>query len=69
DESLASFTEGDQEVEKITNDAQRTVTNEVRNGLEPVRQAVLDYIAADWDSEPLNGVPEQIAVLCGALDM
>lgn len=69
DESLASFTEGDQEVEKITNDAQRTVTIEVRNGLEPVRQAVLEYIAANWNPEPLVGVPEQIAVLCGALDM
>jgi chemosensory pili system protein ChpA (sensor histidine kinase/response regulator) len=69
DESMASFTEGDQEVEKITNDAQRTVTVEVRNGLEPVRQAVLEYIAAGWDSEPLAGVPEQIAALCGALEM
>ncbi|MDH3643934.1 MAG: hypothetical protein OES38_17650, partial [Gammaproteobacteria bacterium] len=69
DENLASFTEGKAEVEKITDDAQRAVTVEARSGLEQVKQSIVDYISSQWDARHLQGAPELIAGICGALDM
>jgi len=69
DENLASFTEGKAEVEKITSDAQKAVAVEARAGLEHVKQAIVDYISSQWDTRHLEGAPEQIAGICGALDM
>ena len=50
DENLASFTQsGKGEVEKITDDAERAVTVEARQGLELVKQSIVDFISSKWD--------------------
>ncbi len=70
DENLQSHRQGaTSQVEKITSDAQRSVVNEARNGLDQIKQSVVDYVSAHWDARHLNGVLDQLAVICGALDM
>tara|TARA_A100001037_G_scaffold42772_1_gene33757 strand:+ start:18955 stop:24762 length:5808 start_codon:yes stop_codon:yes gene_type:complete len=67
DENLASFAHGKPALEQITDDAQRAVIVEARAGLERVKQAVVEYISSQWTSACLEGVPEQLEEICGAL--
>jgi chemosensory pili system protein ChpA (sensor histidine kinase/response regulator) len=49
DENLASLTHsGKGEAEKITDDAQRAVAYQAREGLEQVKQAIVDYVSSQW---------------------
>ncbi|MCZ6658515.1 MAG: Hpt domain-containing protein [Gammaproteobacteria bacterium] len=70
DENLKSHRQGaPTQTEKITSDAQRTVVNEARNGLDQIKQSIVDYVSSRWDARHLDGVMDQLAVICGALNM
>ena len=70
DENLASFTHGGKgEAERITDDAQRTVAAEGRQGLDAVKQSIVDYVSSGWDARHLEHTESQLASICGALDM
>jgi chemosensory pili system protein ChpA (sensor histidine kinase/response regulator) len=70
DENLASFTQGGKgEVEKITDDAARAVTAEARQGLEEVKQSIVDFVSSKWDPRHLESTHSRLASICGALDM
>jgi chemosensory pili system protein ChpA (sensor histidine kinase/response regulator) len=70
DENLASFSQGGKnEVEKIVDEAHRAVTVEARQGLDQVKQDVVDFISAEWDPRHLSETPGRISAICGALDM
>ena len=70
DENLKSHRQGaPTQTEKITSDAQRTVVNEARSGLDQIKQSIVDYVSSRWDARHLDGVVDQLAVICGALDM
>lgn len=70
DENLASFTQGGKgEVEKITDDAARAVTVEARQGLEEVKQSIVDFVSSQWDPRHLESTHSRLTSICGALDM
>jgi chemosensory pili system protein ChpA (sensor histidine kinase/response regulator) len=70
DENLASFSAaGKDEAERIVDEAQKQVTVEARQGLEQVKQDVVDFISASWDPRHLEETPRRIAAICGALNM
>ncbi|HEY5645575.1 MAG TPA: Hpt domain-containing protein, partial [Pseudomonadales bacterium] len=70
DENLASFSPGDKnDVEKIVDEAQRAVTAEARQGLDQVKQDVVDFISSKWDPRHLKETSARIAEICGALEM
>jgi chemosensory pili system protein ChpA (sensor histidine kinase/response regulator) len=49
--------------------AQETVLREARNGLEQAKDAIIEYIASQWDREHLNNVPTLLAEIRGGLAM
>ncbi len=70
DENLASFgLGGKNEVEKIVDEAQRAVTVEARQGLDQVKQDVVDFISSEWDPRHLRETPQRISAICGALEI
>ncbi|TNF88587.1 MAG: hypothetical protein EP301_04615, partial [Gammaproteobacteria bacterium] len=70
DENLASFSHGGKdEAEMIFDSAQKAVTVEARQGLDLVKQDVVDFIASEWDPRHLTDTAGRIASICGALDM
>lgn len=70
DENLASIISGGTtEVERITTSAQKSVAIESRNGLELVKQSVMDFVSTGWDRTPLEGNSERINSISSALDV
>ncbi|MFV2089673.1 MAG: Hpt domain-containing protein, partial [Pseudomonadales bacterium] len=70
DENLASFSQGGKnEVEKIVDEAERAVTVEARQGLDQVKQDIVDYISSEWDPRHLAETSARIEGICGALDI
>ncbi|MEM8767649.1 MAG: Hpt domain-containing protein, partial [Pseudomonadota bacterium] len=70
DENLASFAQGGKnEAELIVDSAQKAVTVEARQGLDQVKQDVVDFISSEWDPRHLSETPNRITEICGALDM
>ena len=57
------------EASAVIDAAQHAVLKEARNGLEQVKQAVVDYVSAQWDVRHLQGVPDLLAAVGGALAM
>jgi chemosensory pili system protein ChpA (sensor histidine kinase/response regulator) len=49
------------------NEAQQVVLEECRNGLEKSKDAIVDYIATQWDIEQLRLVPEHMRAVRGNL--
>jgi chemosensory pili system protein ChpA (sensor histidine kinase/response regulator) len=49
--------------------AQETLLAEARKGLDTVKEAIVEFIASQWQREKLDGVPEIIMDIRGALDM
>ncbi|MEC8443902.1 MAG: Hpt domain-containing protein [Pseudomonadota bacterium] len=50
-------------------DAQRAVLREARNVLEQVKDAVVSYIAHQWETDKLEGVPQLLHTIEGSLNM
>ncbi len=50
-------------------EAQQTVLEECRNGLEKSKDAIVDYIATQWDIEQLEVVPKHMRAVRGNLSM
>lgn len=70
DENLASFAHGGKdEAEQIFDSAQKAVTVEARQGLDQVKQDVVDFISSEWDPRHLTETAGRIASICGALEM
>jgi chemosensory pili system protein ChpA (sensor histidine kinase/response regulator) len=70
DENLANFSQsGKNEIEKIVDEAERAVTLEARQGLDLVKQDIVDFISSEWDPRHLSETPARIAGICGALDI
>ncbi len=70
DENLASFAQGGKnEAELIVDSAQKAVTVEARQGLDQVKQDIVDFISSEWDPRHLGETPGRITEICGALDM
>ena len=70
DENLASFSQGGKdEAELIFDSAQKAVTVEARQGLDQVKQDVVDFISSEWDPRHLSETAARIVSICGALDM
>jgi chemosensory pili system protein ChpA (sensor histidine kinase/response regulator) len=75
DENLTAVTEqrrrpvGVGEPSAIIDDAQLTVLAEARNGLEHVKQCVVDYVSSNWDRTRLSEVPSLLGAVRGALTM
>lgn len=49
--------------------AQESVLRESRNGLEQAKDAIIEYIATQWDRAPLANVPNNLTEIAGGLDM
>ena len=49
--------------------AQETVLHECHNGLEQVKDAIVDYIASQWDSSHLKSLPELLQAVRGGLEI
>ena len=49
--------------------AQQTVLQEARNGLEQAKDAIIEYIASQWDVEQLKDVPQLLNEIRGGLTM
>ncbi|MCH8531439.1 MAG: Hpt domain-containing protein [Saccharospirillum sp.] len=49
--------------------AQEAVVREARNGLEQVKDAIVEYIGSHWDSRKLEQVPRQLSSIRGGLVM
>ena len=75
DENLAGIAQqrsgmsGSAEASGLINQAQVAVLGEARTGLEQVKQAVVDYVSAQWDTNRLADVPALLAAVKGALSM
>ncbi|NJN50541.1 MAG: hybrid sensor histidine kinase/response regulator, partial [Gammaproteobacteria bacterium] len=57
------------ETTAVISAAQLAVLAEARNGLEQVKQAVVDYVSAQWDARHLEGAPDLLNAVRGALAM
>ncbi len=62
-----SAASGEMQVE--VNRAQEALLHEVRKGLVTVKNAIVEFIASQWQRENLDGVPELILDAHGALSM
>lgn len=49
--------------------AQRSLLEEARKGLDTVKEAIVEFIASQWQRDKLDGVPEVIMNVRGALSM
>ena len=50
-------------------DARRTVIHEACVGLGQVKEAIVDFIASQWDKHSLQQVPGILSSVCGSLDI
>lgn len=50
-------------------DAKASVMRESRNGLEHAKDAIVEYIASQWNREHLSGVPQMLREIRGSLDI
>ena len=57
------------ELERLRSAAERQVLAESRSGLESVKQAIVDYVSAEFDASHLAMAPLQIFSVCGALEV
>jgi chemosensory pili system protein ChpA (sensor histidine kinase/response regulator) len=57
------------EASAVIGAAQVAVLTEARSGLEQIKQAVVDYVSAQWDVRHLTGVPDLLGAVAGALAM
>jgi chemosensory pili system protein ChpA (sensor histidine kinase/response regulator) len=57
------------EAQVEVNRAQEALLNEARQGLETVKNAIVEFISSQWQREKLDGVPELILDVHGALGM
>ena len=62
-----SAASGEMQVE--VNRAQEALLHEVQNGLGSVKDSIVEFIASQWQRENLDGVPELIRDVHGALSM
>ena len=75
DENLAGIAQqrggmgGTSEASGLISEAQVAVLGEARTGLEQVKQAVVDYVSAQWDTNRLADVPALLSAVRGALAM
>ncbi len=75
DENLAAIAQqrgglsGTSDASGLINEAQIAVLGEARTGLEQVKQAVVDYVSAQWDANRLADVPALLSAVRGALAM
>ncbi len=75
DENLAGIAQqrsglgGTSDASGLINEAQVAVLGEARTGIEQVKQAVVDYVSAQWDTNRLADVPALLAAIKGALAM
>lgn len=51
------------------NDAQNAVIRESREGLENIKDSIVNYMVSQWDKDCLEGIPEKIAAVKGGLLM
>src|SRR5690606_8957844 len=49
--------------------AQDTVVSEIRAGLETIKESVVEFIASEWNMSTLEGVPQKLHDVSGALGM
>ncbi|GAB3112972.1 response regulator [Aestuariicella hydrocarbonica] len=61
----ASTAQNSQQVQ--LNRAQETVLSEARNGLELAKDAIIEYIASQWNKTHLTNVPQQLEEIRGGL--
>jgi len=66
-DSALSSTHSDSENTYHLDEAQSAVLDECRNGLEKSKDAIVDYIATQWDVEKLRSVPEHMREVRGNL--
>ncbi len=62
-----SVNSGEMQVE--VNRAQEALLHEVQKGLETTKEAIVEFIASQWHRENLDGIPELILDVRGALNM
>lgn len=68
--NVSSYAGGVQSTQQMhINEAQETVLREARNGLEQTKDAIIEYIASQWDRSHLAGVPQQLEEIRGGLAM
>ena len=65
----AAVSSGTSDASGLINEAQVAVLGEARTGIEQVKQAVVDYVSAQWDTNRLADVPALLAAIKGALAM
>ncbi len=53
----------------VLSEAQIAVIVEARNGLEQIKQAIVDFVASQWDQKQLQEVPSLMGSVGGALAM
>jgi len=51
------------------NQAQGALIEEARKGLDTVKEAIVEFIASQWQREHLDGIPETVMEIRGALDV
>ncbi len=49
--------------------AREAVLREARNGLERAKEAIIDFVASQWDHSRLEAVPSMLRALASSLDM
>jgi chemosensory pili system protein ChpA (sensor histidine kinase/response regulator) len=75
DENLAAIAQqrgsfaGTSEAAGVIGEAQVAVLGEARTGLEQVKQAIVDYVSAQWDTNRIADVPALLSAVRGALAM
>jgi chemosensory pili system protein ChpA (sensor histidine kinase/response regulator) len=57
------------EVDDGLNGAQEAVVREARNGLEQIKDAIVEFIGSHWDHRTLEPVPRELAGIRGGLNM
>ena len=69
DENLSSVVQGSEksEIEQITSDAEVQLVREARNGLEQVKQGIVDFVRTQWDVRHLESATVQLDEIIGAL--
>ena len=57
------------EADITLNRAKESVLRESRNGLEHAKDAIIEYIASQWDRTHLQAVPETLREIRGGLEI
>lgn len=69
DASVANGSLEDSTQQVQINQAQETVLREARNGLEQAKDAIIEYIASQWERSHLTNVPKLLEEIRGGLAM